>query len=91
MNYVWKEEILGKGAMKTVYKAIDELLGIGVAWNQVKLNEVFRSPKDLQRLAILKNFEERGKKVRDFIVLIWKNFREGKAGKEVRDLLKIVL
>ena len=41
--------------------------------------------------AILKNFEERGKKVRDFIVLIWKNFREWKAGKEVRDLLKIVL
>ncbi|OMO82963.1 hypothetical protein CCACVL1_11631 [Corchorus capsularis] len=44
------EEILGKGAMKTVYKAIDERLGMEVAWNQVKLNEVLRSPDDLQRL-----------------------------------------
>ncbi|XP_022986794.1 probable serine/threonine-protein kinase WNK4 [Cucurbita maxima] len=44
------EEVLGKGAMKTVYKAIDEFLGIEVAWSQVKLNEVLRSPEDLQRL-----------------------------------------
>ncbi|XWS74436.1 hypothetical protein CRYUN_Cryun02cG0216000 [Craigia yunnanensis] len=44
------EEILGKGAMKTVYKAIDELLGMEVAWNQVKLNALLRSPEDLQRL-----------------------------------------
>ncbi|KAG6628986.1 hypothetical protein I3843_14G052800 [Carya illinoinensis] len=36
--------------MKKVYKAIDEDLGIEVAWNQVKLNEVLRSPEDLQRL-----------------------------------------
>lgn len=43
-------EILGKGAMKTVYKAFDEVLAIEVAWNQVKLNEVFRSPEELQRL-----------------------------------------
>ncbi|CAN0901723.1 Probable serine/threonine-protein kinase WNK4 [Linum grandiflorum] len=39
-------EVLGKGATKTVYKAIDEFLGLEVAWNQVKLNE----PDDLQRL-----------------------------------------
>ncbi|KAJ6433309.1 hypothetical protein OIU84_017076 [Salix udensis] len=44
------EEVLGKGAMKTVYKAIDEFLGIEVAWNQVKLNQVLCSPDDLQRL-----------------------------------------
>ncbi|KAF4375591.1 hypothetical protein CsatB_030267 [Cannabis sativa] len=44
------EEVLGKGAMKTVYKAIDEKLGMEVAWSQVKLNEVLRSPDDLQRL-----------------------------------------
>ncbi|MED6143360.1 Serine/threonine-protein kinase wnk4 [Stylosanthes scabra] len=43
-------EILGKGAMKTVYKAIDEVLGIEVAWNQVKINEALRTPDDLQRL-----------------------------------------
>ncbi|XP_024040160.1 probable serine/threonine-protein kinase WNK4 isoform X1 [Citrus clementina] len=44
------EEVLGKGAMKTVYKAIDEVLGVEVAWNQVRLNELMRSPDDLQRL-----------------------------------------
>ncbi|KAM0050544.1 putative protein kinase WNK-NRBP family [Helianthus debilis subsp. tardiflorus] len=44
------KEILGKGAMKTVYKAFDEVLGIEVAWNQVKLNSIFRSPDELQRL-----------------------------------------
>ncbi|CAL5189805.1 unnamed protein product [Lathyrus oleraceus] len=43
-------DVLGKGAMKTVYKAIDELLGIEVAWNQVRLNEVLNTPDDLQRL-----------------------------------------
>ncbi|KAL6146311.1 hypothetical protein ACLB2K_056992 [Fragaria x ananassa] len=43
-------EMLGKGAMKTVYKAFDEVLGMEVAWNQVKLNNVFGSPEELQRL-----------------------------------------
>ncbi|MBA0612207.1 hypothetical protein Godav_012842 [Gossypium davidsonii] len=36
--------------MKTVYKAFDEVLGMEVAWNQVKLADVFRSPDELQRL-----------------------------------------
>lgn len=43
-------DILGKGAVKTVYKAFDEVLGMEVAWNQVKLNDVLRSPDELQRL-----------------------------------------
>ncbi|KAK4418853.1 putative serine/threonine-protein kinase WNK5 [Sesamum alatum] len=44
------KDVLGKGAMKTVYRAFDELLGMEVAWNQVKLNDVFSSPQELQRL-----------------------------------------
>ncbi|KAJ8751456.1 hypothetical protein K2173_016667 [Erythroxylum novogranatense] len=44
------DEVLGKGAMKTVYKAIDEVIGMEVAWNQVKLNQVLCKPEDLQRL-----------------------------------------
>ncbi|KAL8093149.1 hypothetical protein AgCh_035149 [Apium graveolens] len=36
--------------MKTVYRAYDEELGMEVAWNQVKLNDVFRSPDELHRL-----------------------------------------
>lgn len=49
-RYARFEEILGKGATKTVYKAIDEVLGMEVAWNQVKLNDSFRSPDEYQRL-----------------------------------------
>lgn len=36
--------------MKTVYKAIDEVLGMEVAWNQVRLVDLLQSPEDLQRL-----------------------------------------
>lgn len=54
-------EILGKGAMKTVYRAFDEVLGMEVAWNQVELNDFFRSPQELQRLYsevhLLKNLD----------------------------------
>ncbi|KAI4331630.1 hypothetical protein MLD38_029802 [Melastoma candidum] len=54
-------EVLGKGASKTVYRAFDEFLGIEVAWSQVKLHDVFRSPDELNRLYsevhLLKNLE----------------------------------
>ncbi|KAA8544964.1 hypothetical protein F0562_019819 [Nyssa sinensis] len=43
-------EILGKGASKTVYRALDEYEGIEVAWNQVKLYDFLQSPEDLERL-----------------------------------------
>lgn len=36
--------------MKTVYKAIDEVLGMEVAWNQVRLVDVLQSADDLQHL-----------------------------------------
>ncbi|KAM1829219.1 hypothetical protein ACFX1X_022428 [Malus domestica] len=43
-------EVLGKGASKTVYRAFDEYEGIEVAWNQVKLYDFQRNPEDLERL-----------------------------------------
>ncbi|KAM1304660.1 hypothetical protein ACFX2F_022296 [Malus domestica] len=43
-------EVLGKGASKTVYGAFDEYEGIEVAWNQVKLYDFQRNPEDLERL-----------------------------------------
>ncbi|KAE9593630.1 hypothetical protein Lal_00036558 [Lupinus albus] len=43
-------EILGKGAFKTVYRAFDEYQGIEVAWNQLKLYDFLQSPEDLERL-----------------------------------------
>ncbi|XP_059626389.1 probable serine/threonine-protein kinase WNK4 [Cornus florida] len=49
-RYARFDEVLGKGAMKTVYRAIDEVLGMEVAWSQVKLNDLLRSAEDLQRL-----------------------------------------
>eukprot|EP01018_Ginkgo_biloba_P025529 Gb_22252 [translate_table: standard] len=44
------KEVLGKGAFKTVYRAFDELEGMEVAWNQVKVQDVLQSPEDLERL-----------------------------------------
>lgn len=43
-------EMLGRGAFKTVYRAFDELEGIEVAWNQIKLSDVLRNAEDLERL-----------------------------------------
>ncbi|KAL3835251.1 hypothetical protein ACJIZ3_009987 [Penstemon smallii] len=44
------KEILGKGACKKVYRAFDELEGIEVAWNQVKVTDLLRNSVDLERL-----------------------------------------
>ncbi|XP_042004431.1 probable serine/threonine-protein kinase WNK3 [Salvia splendens] len=44
------KEVLGKGAFKKVYRAFDELEGIEVAWNQVKLADLLKNSVDLERL-----------------------------------------
>ncbi|XVF58727.1 hypothetical protein PTKIN_Ptkin07bG0090100 [Pterospermum kingtungense] len=49
-RYIKYNEVLGKGAFKTVYKAFDEANGIEVAWNQVQIDEVLQKPEDLERL-----------------------------------------
>ncbi|KAG1354557.1 Serine/threonine-protein kinase WNK8 [Cocos nucifera] len=50
VQYLQYKEILGRGAFKTVYKAFDEVDGIEVAWNQVRIDEVLQSPDNLERL-----------------------------------------
>ncbi|XP_073270961.1 serine/threonine-protein kinase WNK8-like isoform X1 [Primulina huaijiensis] len=49
-RYVRYNEVLGKGAFKTVYKAFDKLDGTECAWNRVKIDDVLRSPEDLEKL-----------------------------------------
>ncbi|XP_075519861.1 putative serine/threonine-protein kinase WNK7 [Primulina tabacum] len=49
-RYVRYNEVLGKGAFKTVFKAFDQLDGIECAWNRVKIDDVLRSPEDLEKL-----------------------------------------
>ncbi|XP_039053476.1 probable serine/threonine-protein kinase WNK7 isoform X2 [Hibiscus syriacus] len=49
-RYIRYNEVLGKGAFKTVYKAFDEANGIEVAWSQVRIDEVIQKPEDLERL-----------------------------------------
>ncbi|CAK9144722.1 unnamed protein product [Ilex paraguariensis] len=49
-RYFRYSEVLGKGAFKTVYKAFDQLDGVEVAWNRVKIDDVLRSPEDLEKL-----------------------------------------
>ncbi|XVF11673.1 hypothetical protein REPUB_Repub08aG0047500 [Reevesia pubescens] len=44
------KEILGRGAFKKVYRAFDELEGIEVAWNQVKVTDLLRNSEDVERL-----------------------------------------
>ncbi|KAL3536680.1 hypothetical protein ACH5RR_000046 [Cinchona calisaya] len=49
-RYIRYNEVLGKGAFKTVYKAFDRLDGIEVAWNRIKIADVLRTPEDLEKL-----------------------------------------
>lgn len=49
-RYIRFDEVLGKGAFKTVYRAFDEVDGIEVAWNQVRIDDMLRSPEDLEKL-----------------------------------------
>ncbi|CAN6480672.1 unnamed protein product [Victoria cruziana] len=49
-RYIRYNEVLGRGAFKTVYRSFDEVDGIEVAWNQVRIGDVLRSPEDLERL-----------------------------------------
>ncbi|XP_066339067.1 probable serine/threonine-protein kinase WNK7 isoform X2 [Miscanthus floridulus] len=44
------DELLGKGAMKSVYRGFDEERGVEVAWNQASLADVLRSPDAVQRM-----------------------------------------
>ncbi|KAF8405865.1 hypothetical protein HHK36_007943 [Tetracentron sinense] len=49
-RYIRYKDELGKGAFKTVYKAFDEVDGIEVAWNQVRIEDVLQRVEDLERL-----------------------------------------
>ncbi|KAI8569854.1 hypothetical protein RHMOL_Rhmol02G0309300 [Rhododendron molle] len=49
-RYIRYNEILGRGASKTVDKGFDEVDGIEVAWNQVSLDHALQSPEHLERL-----------------------------------------
>lgn len=44
------DNVLGRGAFKTVYKAFDEQEGLEVAWNQVKVNDLVQSNSERERL-----------------------------------------
>ncbi|KAL8499624.1 hypothetical protein ACS0TY_019559 [Phlomoides rotata] len=48
-RYVRYNEVLGKGAFKTVYKAFDQLDGIEVAWNRIKITEMLQSRADFEK------------------------------------------
>ncbi|KAI4355269.1 hypothetical protein L6164_004059 [Bauhinia variegata] len=49
-RYLRYNEILGKGAFKTVYRGFDAVDGIEVAWNQVRIDELLQSEEDLEKL-----------------------------------------
>uniref|UniRef100_A0A453KDA3 non-specific serine/threonine protein kinase n=1 Tax=Aegilops tauschii subsp. strangulata TaxID=200361 RepID=A0A453KDA3_AEGTS len=49
-SFNYFDELLGKGAMKSVYRGFDEVRGVEVAWNQANLADVLRTPDALQRM-----------------------------------------
>ncbi|CAN8272783.1 unnamed protein product [Cochlearia groenlandica] len=49
-RYIRYDDVLGRGAFKTVYKAFDEVDGIEVAWNLVCIEDVMQLPGQLERL-----------------------------------------
>uniref|UniRef100_A0A1J3EV60 non-specific serine/threonine protein kinase n=1 Tax=Noccaea caerulescens TaxID=107243 RepID=A0A1J3EV60_NOCCA len=49
-RYIRYDDVLGRGAFKTVYKAFDEVEGIEVAWNLVSIENVMQMPGQLERL-----------------------------------------
>lgn len=44
------DQILGRGAFKTVYKGFDEDEGVEVAWNQVRVSELVSTKEERDRL-----------------------------------------
>jgi len=49
-RYIRYNDVLGRGAFKTVYKAFDEVEGIEVAWNLMSIEDVLQMPGQLDRL-----------------------------------------
>ncbi|CAN6335377.1 unnamed protein product [Urochloa humidicola] len=49
-RYARLDEVLGKGAMKSVYRGFDEERGVEVAWNQASLSDVLRTPGAVERM-----------------------------------------
>ncbi|CAK7340689.1 unnamed protein product [Dovyalis caffra] len=49
-RYSRYDEILGKGGLKTIYKGFDEVNGVEVAWNRVKIEDVVQSPQQIERM-----------------------------------------
>ncbi|CAJ1950462.1 unnamed protein product [Sphenostylis stenocarpa] len=49
-RYIRYTEVLGRGAFKTVYRGFDEVNGIEVAWNQVKIDGLLHTVDDLAKL-----------------------------------------
>ncbi|KAJ4967333.1 hypothetical protein NE237_019182 [Protea cynaroides] len=55
-RYIRYNNVLGRGAFKTVYRGFDEIDGIEVAWSQIELECVLQKPQDIERLHSEVNF-----------------------------------